>query len=104
MKMVYISCNISALSEVKEMLTKCEMKSWQVIENATGRFSTGDPRMNDAIWPGVNSVVFVQPANDEKYRELVEAVKEKNSTLYNEDERVLLMSWEAIDYIYKEEA
>ncbi len=103
MKMVYISCNISVLSEIKEILTKCEMKSWQVIENAAGKFPTGDPRMNDAIWPGVNSIIFVQPSNEEKYKSLVEAIKEKNKTLYNEDERVLLISWEAIDFIYKEE-
>ncbi|HRZ80122.1 MAG TPA: hypothetical protein P5044_08950 [bacterium] len=102
MKFIYLTCNISKLEQVLELLKAQGSKSYQVIENVNGVQPSGNPRMNDAVWPGSNSVVFIQAANDETDR-LFQCLKGINRDIVNESERILAVSWDCEKVLYFDE-
>lgn len=102
MKFIYMTCNIAKLEQVLELLKELKIRSYQVVENVNAVMPSGNPRMNDAVWPGSNSVVAVQ-ADINETAELFESLKRMNRQIVNENERVLAVSWDCEKFLYFED-
>lgn len=102
MKFIYLTCNIAKLEQVAELLKMLDIRSYQVIENVNAVQPSGDPRMNNAVWPGSNSIVTVQ-ADVNETAELFESLKRMNRQIVNENERVLAVSWDCEKFLYFED-
>lgn len=103
MKFVYVSCNISKLEQILELNHELGIRSFQIAENVTGSFESGDPRMDTSVWPGMNSAMFMQ-LSPEKCREFLGRIRQMNKEIINENERVLAASWECEDFVYADDA
>lgn len=96
MKMVYISCNISSLDSVLEMIKKEKISSYQIIEEASGVFPKGEPRLNTAVWPGLNSIVFAT-CSETQCKNLKQEISIFNQKVFNDNELVYINSWSIDD-------
>lgn len=92
MKMTYITCNISSLDFVLEMIKKEKISSYQFIEEASGSFPKGEPRLNTPVWPGVNSIVFAT-CTEIQCKAIKEDIKGFNQQAYNDNELIYINSW-----------
>lgn len=102
MKFIYVTCNIAKLELVLELLKTEKVRSYQVIENAGGCQPTGNPRMNDAVWPGSNSIIMIQ-ADELETEKLFGGFKRMNEEIINENERVMAISWDCERHLYSDE-
>ena len=102
MKFVYITMNISRLNQFVEMLERNSFRSYQIIEQVTGRQFSGSPRMNTAVWPGHNSVVLVQCENEQKDN-MLNKIRVMNSAIINESERIMAVIFQCEEFIYSDE-
>ncbi|HNW82069.1 MAG TPA: hypothetical protein PKG52_04180 [bacterium] len=102
MKFIYLTCNISKLEQILELLKMQSVKSYQVIENADGVQPSGNPRMNNAVWPGSSSIVMVQ-ADKNETEKFFESLTKMNQEIVNENERVLAVSWDCERHLYFDE-
>ncbi len=92
MKMMYVSCNISSLSPLLEIFKQENITSFQMIEEATGQFPKGEPRLNTPIWPGLNSIVFVT-CNENQCHAVKKHINQFNKVAYNDNELIFVNSW-----------
>ncbi len=102
MKLIYTTMNISRLDPFIEILEKRSFSSYQIVEQVQGRQFTGDPRMNTSVWPGHNSIVYIQ-CESENAEKLLEIIREMNRGLINESERILAMTFTCDDFVYQED-
>jgi hypothetical protein len=102
MKFIYLTCNISKLEQLEDLIRKEKINSYQIVENANGCQPSGNPRMNNSVWPGHNSIVFIQ-TDDKKTSLIFNMLKEMNKNIVNESERVLAASWSCENYLYFDE-
>ncbi len=102
MKFIYLACNVSKLEQLEDLIRKEKINSYQIVENANGCQPSGNPRMNNPVWPGHNSIVFIQ-TDDKKTAILFKMLKEMNRNIVNESERVLAVSWNCENYLYFDE-
>lgn len=100
MKMIMISCNISVLNELLEILKQQEVFSYQVIREVTGELPKGDPRLNTAVWPSFNACIFAHVEED-RADTLKEALSDHNRNALNDNERVTASSWTLDDMVYE---
>ena len=100
MKMIYLTCNISILSEVIKILEENQVRDFQVIKEATGRSVKGNPRLNTPVWPGYNAVVIMPIPDDEKANSIINIFKKFNKKTFNEDELITCCSWSLENYFY----
>lgn len=103
MKMVYITCNVSVREQVTDLLEAQNIRDYQMIEEMTAKNKIGPPRFNNAVWPGYNSAFLIQISEEEKARDLMEALREFNRNAFNKEELVVAAVWPMEDYIYGEE-
>ena len=96
MKCIYITCNISMLETVTDMLDEMNFTDYQVIERVTAKSSHSSPRLNTAVWPGYNSSVFIQESDTDKVSALIETVNRMNQSAFNTGERIVLFSWDVL--------
>ena len=71
MKFIYITCNVSMLETVTVLLQNKKIANYQVIEKVAAVSSFDEPRQDTAVWPGYNSALLVQEADEERARELM---------------------------------
>lgn len=91
MTLVQLIANVAMRDELTALLKALEVDTWQAVEPAIGRTAAGQPRMNDAIWPGYSTLFFV-PLEDDAAESLLDRVAQWNETLGN-DERITALSW-----------
>ena len=94
MKFIYVTCNISMVEIVWDLLDELEILNYQTIDVVTAKSSYANPRLNTAVWPGYNASIVIQEANDEKVNELFKELKEMNEKVYNSAEIVAAHTWE----------
>ncbi len=94
MKFIYVTCNISMVEIVWDLLDELEILNYQTIDVVTAKSSYANPRLNTAVWPGYNASIVIQEANDEKVNELFKELKEMNEKVYNSAEIVAAHMWE----------
>lgn len=93
MKMIYITANISVLPQIKEILEDIKVNSYQIVERAAAKPERGDRRMDTAVWPGYNSIVFVQ-VDQEKHQLLNQKLLAVNQQVANDNELIFWASWQ----------
>jgi len=102
MKLIYATMNISRLDPFREFLDENKFKSYQIIEQVSGRQFTGSPRMNTSVWPGHNSVVCIQCEKDRMEVLLLE-IQLMNSAIINESERIMAVAFPCEGFVYFDE-
>lgn len=101
MRIVYISCNVSILPDIIKILNKVDVDSYQVIDKVNSVQQNGNPRLNTAIWPGYNSVIFVSIDNNDIYNKLIQYLKLHNSDSDLKDEKIMVCSWQTDDFFWE---
>lgn len=101
MRMIYISCNVSVLNEIVSLLKKCEVKSYQIVEQASSMNKIGDPRLNNAVWPGYNSLFFINLETEDTYKSLIAELKNYNKTVYMPDEKITVSAWKTDEFFWE---
>lgn len=99
--MVYCTCNVSVLEDLKGLLDNNNIRDYQVIERVTAKNKTGVPRFDTPVWPGYNSSVIMQISEEDKIHKLIEAIREFNRNVLHEDELVTVCTWKLEDYFYE---
>lgn len=92
MKMLYITANVSVLSELIELLERVDAKSYQVIEKAWAKPLKGDKRFDNAVWPGYNFVINTQVEGDQ-FDSIIAEIKKMNNNIQNENELITWAGW-----------
>ncbi len=100
MKMIYCTCNVSVVELLTELLEKCHIRDYQVIEQVTAKNKKGEPRYNTPVWPGFNSSVLMQVSEEEKVKNVLLAIKEYNRQVMNDDELIAVCTWKLEDYFF----
>lgn len=93
MQFIYITCNISMLDNISELLDEIEIANYQVIEQVTAKSHYAQPRLNTAVWPGFNASVLVQENDQDKIDALMTEVEAINSKAYNNGELIAAFQW-----------
>lgn len=100
MKMIYCTCNISVLDEVKNLLDEQNVSDYQVIEKVTVKNRIGDPRYDTPVWPGYNALVLLQVGDEAKVQRVITAIRSYNKQVFNHDELITVCTWTIDDYYY----
>lgn len=93
MKFIYITCNISMVDILWDIIDEMEIKNYQTIDLVTAKSSYAEPRLNTAIWPGYNASILIQEADQQKVKTLINEIEEINKKAYNNAEIVAVHSW-----------
>lgn len=101
MKIIYISCNVSLLNEITKILNNNGADSYQIIEQVMSVGKIGNPKLNNFVWPGYNSVIIVTTENIDTYKNLIENLKNYNKNAELDDEKVTVASWNIEDFFWK---
>lgn len=100
MIMLYLTANISMLDQIRSALDLCGAESYQVIERAWAKSVKGDKRLDNAVWPGYNLVIFAQ-LEESVFSKVEKAVKEMNQKAHNDNELITWASWELNNFNFK---
>ncbi len=100
MKMIYCTCNVSVSEAFVKMLEENEVKDYQIIDLVKAKSVKGEPRLNNPVWPGHNTSIWMQFSNDKKAGEIMKLIREFNSRAFNENELVTACMWSLDDYLY----
>jgi len=93
MKFVYCTCNVSVREPLLKELERNRVEEYQVVEDLMAKPLKGDPRFNTSVWPGYNSAILMQFADDRKAEEVLAVLKKFNATAYNQNELVTVCMW-----------
>lgn len=50
--MIYCTCNVSVLEQLTELLEKCSIHDFQIIDKVTAKNKKGEPRFNSPVLHG----------------------------------------------------
>jgi len=92
MKMVYCTCTISTLIKLKEIFDEVGVDNYQIIEEVTGKNVKGEPRLNTAVWPGLNSIMMSQ-VEEATAAKLVLKIRAFNTRAFNDNELISYCTW-----------
>lgn len=93
MKFIYITCNVSMLETISDLLDELKFTDYQITEQVTAKSSYASPRLNTAIWPGYNSSIAIQETDNEKVSLLKDTIDQMNSSAFNNEELIALYTW-----------
>ena len=98
MKMIFLSYKESLDDEVKEIISKLDIKSYTRWKEVQDQAESGYPKMGTHIWPGYNSALtFV--AEDNSAKDLMTEIRSFNEeTKY---EGIKAMCWTLDDACWK---
>lgn len=94
MQFIYITCNISMLETVTELIDELEIMNYQVIEQVTAKSHYDKPRLNTAVWPSFNASVLIQEKNIKKTDALLFEIEQFNQKAYNNGELIAAHRWD----------
>ena len=91
-KMLFITCNVSAINEVTELLNKAKVDNYQIIDRVIGILPVGEPRMDNPVWPGYSNLIMLSlPA--ERLGAITQLLEKFNANLITDEERLFYYSW-----------
>ncbi|MDD2412790.1 MAG: hypothetical protein RBS19_10410 [Bacteroidales bacterium] len=93
MEMIYATFTVALLEEMKNWLKEIGFNNYQIIEEMKSKTIIGDPRMNDAVWPGYNSGIFIQTRKEEKTNAFMQKITEHNKKRHNDQEFIMVFQW-----------
>lgn len=99
MEFIYITCNVSMLEAITNLLDEEKFTDYQVIEQVTAKSNYSLPRLNTAVWPSYNSAIFIQESDTEKVSAFIEKIKEMNQSAFNNGELIALFAWNIHKYL-----
>lgn len=101
MKMVYCTCNVSILEELVQTLEKSNVRDYQIYDEVRALNKKGDPRLNNAVWPGHNASVIMQISEEEKVKNLAVAIRQLNKKALNNNELITFACWTLEEYFFE---
>lgn len=99
MKFIYITCNVSMLEIITDLLSKIKFTDYQVIEQVEAISKWGNPRQNTAVWPGYNSSVLIQESDNLKISELMNQINDINESAFNNSELIAAYTLNIENYV-----
>ena len=99
MKFIYITCNVSMLETITDLLSKIKFTDYQVIEQVEAISKWGNPRQNTAVWPGYNSSVLIQESDNLKISELMNQINDINESAFNNSELIAAYTLNIENYV-----
>lgn len=93
MKFIYMTCNISMVEIIWDLLDEMEISNYQTIEPVTAKSNYAEPRLNTAVWPGYNASVLVQESDSEKAASLIKEINAINDKAFNTGELIAAHLW-----------
>ena len=102
MNMVYITCNASVQEQIQEVLDNANIREYQIIDQVMAKTKVSDPRFNNPVWPGYNTVFFCLIREEEKVKKLLDILKEFNQNVLNNTELVTVCAWPLQYYFFGE--
>ncbi len=97
MNMIYITCDIAVLEQVRFLIEKLNINSYQMIEEILGKAPLGIPHLNNDVWPGHNSIIMAQ-LQDDKTAELKKELQGFNQNVMNKNELITFACWSLAEY------
>ena len=91
-KMLFITCNVSAINEVTELLNKAKVDNYQIIDRVIGILPVGEPRMDNPVWPGYSNLIMLSLPG-ERLGEITRLLEQFNANLITDEERLFYYSW-----------
>ncbi|MDA3839300.1 MAG: hypothetical protein PF574_10010 [Candidatus Delongbacteria bacterium] len=101
MKMLYINFNISTLPAIMKIINDNGIHDYQIVDKALSINRKGDPRLDNAVWPGYNSLIFIPCKNNEKADLVLKNIKLHNKNAFTDDEIITACKWDIEEYIYE---
>ena len=102
MKFTYITCNISMLEQMEQLLKELEIQVYQVIPKALAESHFDIPHKDTAVWPGFNASLMVQEEVPAKSEALMKRIEEMNHTAYNNSELIAAYQWTVNTFVLPE--
>jgi len=99
MKMVCCACDISVLDELLRLIDESKALSYQVIDECTGKLPGCLPKMNNAVWPGHNSLILIQFSATDEANSLIESIQTCNRNETNVNEKITCFSLTLTDFL-----
>ncbi len=100
MQMIYCTCNVNVLGELIDLVEKCNVHDYQVIDRVIAKNRKGAPRYNTPVWPGYNAILLIQVNEEEKVKEILRTVRGKNAESINDEELITVCTWKIDDYFF----
>lgn len=97
MNMIYITCDIAVLDQIRSLIEKLDIDNYQIIEEILGKASLGIPHLNNEVWPGQNSIIMAQLQED-KTAELKKELQKFNKNVMNKNELITFACWSLLEY------
>lgn len=98
MKSIIISCNVSTVQLITDILDALKTGEYLITESVSAHLPTGSHRMNNSVWPGYNSLIYILATEDEKAVEILEQLRRYNAGAFNKDELISVSCWKIDDY------
>ncbi|HOE91405.1 MAG TPA: hypothetical protein PL063_07715 [Candidatus Cloacimonadota bacterium] len=92
MKMMNITCNISSVNHLIQIMEREQINFYQLFNEVCGKLPKGEPRLNNPVWPGLNNSVFLT-CTEKQCESIKEAIKMFNKMAYNDNELIFYNSW-----------
>ncbi|HOB77897.1 MAG TPA: hypothetical protein PLS14_05145 [Bacteroidales bacterium] len=100
MKHINIHCDVAQANEIIEILEKCNISGFQIIDKVKIKNRKGNPRMGNAVWPGYNVLIMTQIREEEKITVLINKIKDYNANVSHTDQLITLEGWNIDTFIF----
>lgn len=101
MKMLYINFNISTLPDILKIIKDNAIHDYQIVDKALSVNRKGDPRLDNAVWPGYNAIIFIPCKKNENADLILKLIREHNNNAFTDDEIITACKWDLEDYVYE---
>ncbi|MBW1971774.1 MAG: transcriptional regulator [Deltaproteobacteria bacterium] len=82
MKMLILIYDVDYEEDITDFITSLNVEAYTKWNKVLGKGRISDPRMDDAVWPGFNSVIMIV-TDDNKAENIVKTGKELSDKLGN---------------------
>ena len=100
MKLIYLTCNISVQEKVISKLDELKLKDYQIIDEVKALPVIGNPKLNNAVWPGFNTTIVMQFRKEERAQEVMKALRELNKDVQTNEELITACMLPMDDYFW----
>ncbi|MEA3447551.1 MAG: hypothetical protein U9Q98_03755 [Bacteroidota bacterium] len=92
MKFIYCTCNTSMKNRLVETLEANGVHAYQIIDEVAAKPLHGNPRLNNAVWPGYNTIINMQISDNNKAASVMDILRHFNKTATTDAERITACS------------
>jgi hypothetical protein len=93
MKMIYLTCNITALEDAYKILKENNIKDYQVFTKTLSSSEKTEPRMDTSVWPGHNVSILASILGEEIPDSIREDLKSYNTSCLQATEKIFAVCW-----------